>query len=98
PCADCGRRFRKKTHLVRHQRTHTGERPFACARCPRRFAHKQHLLRHQQLHEEPVQEPEPVPELVPAPADGAVALGTEQKPFPCLECGKSFSWKKNLSS
>ncbi|NXT30438.1 ZN425 protein, partial [Syrrhaptes paradoxus] len=23
---------------------------------------------------------------------------TEEKPFPCPDCGKTFSWKKNLSS
>ncbi|NXP96095.1 CKR1 protein, partial [Passerina amoena] len=29
-CADCGKSFPWASHLERHRRVHTGERPFGC--------------------------------------------------------------------
>ncbi|KAI0974970.1 hypothetical protein F4678DRAFT_358231 [Xylaria arbuscula] len=45
PCQYCGKQFRRQEHLVRHERTHTHERPFACE-CGTRFTRQDLLARH----------------------------------------------------
>ena len=46
----CPRRFRHKHHVVPHERTHTGEKPYACSMCPMRFAEKSHVVPHERTH------------------------------------------------
>ncbi|KAI0552757.1 hypothetical protein F4679DRAFT_49885 [Xylaria curta] len=45
PCRHCGKQFKRQEHLVRHERTHTQERPFACD-CGNRFTRQDLLTRH----------------------------------------------------
>ncbi|KAH8658347.1 hypothetical protein BX600DRAFT_552491 [Xylariales sp. PMI_506] len=49
-CAYCQRTFRKTEHLLRHQRSHTGEKPFQCPKCGRRYARSDVLQRHLKLY------------------------------------------------
>lgn len=50
-CETCNHIFKKKCHLLEHQRIHTNERPFVCEFCGRHFTHKGVLLKHQkQIH------------------------------------------------
>ncbi|XP_037792078.1 zinc finger protein 467-like [Penaeus monodon] len=48
-CEDCGRKFKKRAYLVRHQRLHTGETPYACPSCPAAFITWDKLNRHKMI-------------------------------------------------
>ncbi|GBO30678.1 Zinc finger protein 891 [Araneus ventricosus] len=49
-CSRCIKGFGKKHHLVRHYRTHTGEKPFACDKCEKGFGRKDYLDTHYRTH------------------------------------------------
>lgn len=56
-CGVCGRSFYKPEHLRRHERRHTGSRPYSCKTCGRAFSRQDSLLRHARLHERPRDNP-----------------------------------------
>ncbi|XP_047478311.1 zinc finger and BTB domain-containing protein 7A-like isoform X29 [Penaeus chinensis] len=50
PCPYCTYLTANYTHLMRHVRTHTGEKPYACPHCPFRATQKDNLKRHIRIH------------------------------------------------
>lgn len=49
-CEQCGKLFGSRSHLIRHGRIHTGERPFECHLCPMNFNRKESLSLHLRTH------------------------------------------------
>ena len=49
-CCHCGKRFRENRELDRHEKLHTGERPFMCCICGKAFIDAPRLKRHEINH------------------------------------------------
>ena len=50
PCIHCDKSFKKKSLLLRHILSHTGEKPFKCSQCDKTFTQKTSLNRHLKVH------------------------------------------------
>ncbi|XP_069506427.1 zinc finger protein 282-like isoform X2 [Ambystoma mexicanum] len=49
-CSECGKSFKTKFALTRHQRTHSRERHYHCTVCGNTFSLRDHLIRHLRTH------------------------------------------------
>lgn len=94
-CRFCPYTSHVKWRVGRHEKTHTGYRPFACPHCGQRFTESGSLKRHLRMRArkgfcELRKKPQPQPRPSPRPQ------GRDPGPFVCPECGKAFTRKAGL--
>ncbi|XP_049774994.1 zinc finger protein 599-like [Schistocerca cancellata] len=98
-CNKCGKGFKHKQLLQRHQLVHSDNRPFACKTCGATFKAKANLLNHMPTH---TGEKKYFCELCGHQFAHKTSLTlhyrwhTGQKPYQCHVCNKSFSQNGNL--
>lgn len=100
-CSFCGREFGNHWHRLRHERIHTGEKPYKCQYCEKRFTRTTHLKRHENFHTKQ--------DVFQCRFCGATfqhegrwnyheSVHKSSGKFQCTLCDKSFPFKRSLES
>ena len=104
-CSQCDYQTPSRRNLVRHNMTHTGEKPFQCETCQRSFNQKSILNCHMRIHQEIRENPSKRFEcdLCEYKATTKQSLVRHrlthagERPYPCYLCDHKAKTKRNLA-
>ncbi|XP_073493547.1 uncharacterized protein [Phyllobates terribilis] len=93
-CSECGKKYKQKSNLIKHQKLHTDVSCYICLKCDKCFTHRCLLRKHEKIHA--VKKPFACPDCEKCFSDSSVLqkhqrLHTGYKPYKCSECDKTFS-------
>ena len=99
-CPECGNDFSTRKRLTKHERTHTGEKPYRCDVCGKSFSQSHHLTKHMRTHTG--EKPYSCDVCGKSFANASnlpthMRTHTGEKPYSCDVCGKAYTLKHHLS-
>ncbi|XP_073423379.1 uncharacterized protein [Dendrobates tinctorius] len=94
PCSECGKKYKLKFNLIKHQKLHTDVSCYICLKCDKCFTYRSLLRKHEKIHA--LIKPFACPDCEKCFTDSSTLqkhqrLHTGYKPYKCPECDKTFS-------